>query len=67
MDRNLQYLIDAARKHTITPAEHEAQVRSFAYGNTRIENELITKADIDRAMTSLQSERETTLPYGTDL
>jgi len=59
MDRNLQYLIDQAKKHTITPDEREAQVRSFAYGNTRIENEAITKADIDRAMTSLQSERET--------
>jgi hypothetical protein len=58
MDENLQYLIDAARKHKITPEEHDAQVRSFAYGNTRIENEAITRADIDRAMTSLQSERE---------
>jgi hypothetical protein len=62
MDKNLQYLIDIARMHTITPAEHEAQVRSFAYGNTRIENEAITKADIDRAMTSLQSEREPARP-----
>ena len=62
MDKNLQHLIDMARRHTITPAEHEAQIRSFAYGNTHIENEAITKADIDRAMTSLQSEREPTRP-----
>lgn len=58
MDKNLQYLIDQAKKHTITPEEHEAQVRSFAYGNTRIENGAITKAHIEHAMTSLQSERE---------
>ena len=58
MDNNLQHLIDLAKNHRITPDEHEAQVRSFAYGNTRIENDAITKEDIDRAMTSLQSERE---------
>ena len=58
MDTKLQYLIDLAKQHKITPEEHKAQVRSFAYGNTRIENDAITKADIDRAMTSLQSERE---------
>jgi hypothetical protein len=62
MDKKLQYLIELARKHSITPAEHEAQVRSFAYGNTRLENEAITKADIDRAMTALQSECEPTRP-----
>ena len=62
MDRNLQYLIDCAKKHEITKSEREAQIRSFAYGNTRIENNSITKADIDRAMNSLQSEREPTEP-----
>lgn len=58
MDTNLQQLIDLAKQHTVTPAEREAQVRSFAYGNIHIENESITKADIDRAMTTLQAERE---------
>lgn len=62
MDANLQHLIEQAEKHTITPAEHEAQARSFAYGNTRIENEAITRDHIDRAMTSLQSEREPVRP-----
>jgi hypothetical protein len=65
MEKNLQYLIDCAKKHQITPSEREAQVRSFAYGNTRIENEAITKADIDRAMTSLKSEREPVEPVRT--
>lgn len=54
MDKNLQYLLDCARKHEITASEREAQVRSFAYGNTHIENDSITLADIDEAMTSLQ-------------
>lgn len=56
MDTNLQYLIDCARKHEVTSSEQEAQVRSFAYGNTRIENDSITMDDIDKAMTSLQGE-----------
>ena len=58
MNQDLQYLIDRARRHQTTEAEREAQVRSFAYGNTNIENESITKADIDRAMTALNSARE---------
>ncbi len=58
MDSNLQRLIDLARQHTITPAEREAQVRSFAYGNTKIENASITKADkLTQAMTALRAER----------
>lgn len=39
-------------------AERDAQIRSFAYGNVHLENEAITKADIDNAMKSLQTERE---------
>lgn len=58
MKNGLQYLIDLARKHQITPEEHKAQVRSFAYGNTKIENPSITKADIDQAMTALEAGRE---------
>jgi len=58
VDAHLQYLIDCAKKHQITPSEREEQIRSFAYGNTRIENSSITETDIDRAMASLQSERE---------
>jgi hypothetical protein len=58
MDENLERLIERAREHKITPAEHQAQVRSFAYGNTHLENPSITRDDIDRAMTSLRDERE---------
>jgi len=49
-------LIEMARRHEITNDEHEAQVRSFTYGNTHFENEDITRADVDRAVDSLISK-----------
>jgi hypothetical protein len=58
MSKELQYLIEQARGHSMSVAEQEAQVRSFAYGNTKLENEDVTKGDIERAMTSLHAERE---------
>jgi len=56
--KKLDALIQAAREHEITPEEQDAQVRSFAYGNTHFENESITKGDIDEAIASLKAERE---------
>jgi hypothetical protein len=38
----------------ITPAEQEAQVRSFTYGNTHLENSSITREEVDRVVTSLK-------------
>ena len=59
---HLDFLINAARKYRqekgFPQDERERQIRSFAYGNTRLENEAITKADIDEAMKSLKSERD---------
>ncbi len=54
MPTDLERLIERARKHTISAAEHDAQVRSFAYGNTHFENEAITREDIDRAIKTLE-------------
>ena len=51
---DLQYLIEEARGHHITEEERDAQIRSFAYGNTHLENESITRADIDKAVDSLK-------------
>jgi hypothetical protein len=60
VDINLQKLIELARKHHITAEEHDAQVRSFTYGNTHFENETITRADVDKAVDSIKySERVT--------
>ena len=58
MSKELQELIERARKHQMSPEERDAQVRSFAYGNTHFENESITKAHIDEAMKSLKTNGE---------
>ena len=47
MPDHLQILIDAARTRFITDEEREAQRRSFAYGNTKIENDRITREMVD--------------------
>ena len=38
----------------MTPAQEEAQRRSFAYGNTKIENDRITRQTIDEAAAALE-------------
>jgi hypothetical protein len=48
MPTELQELIDAARLREFSASEREEQRRSFAYGNTKIENPRITRATIDR-------------------
>jgi len=62
MSEHLNYLLDLARKYReekgFPEDERKLQVRSFAYGNTRLENENITKGDIDEAIDSLRLERE---------
>jgi hypothetical protein len=54
MSNKLQQLIELARRHQITDDEHEAQVKSFTYGNTHFENEAITRKDVDEAVDSLK-------------
>ena len=48
MRTELAVLLERARKVQMTPSEKEEQRRSFAYGNSKIENDLITKETIDR-------------------
>jgi len=57
MSKELQALLDVARNVQMTSDEREQQRRSFAYGNTRIENERITRATIDRAAKDLAEEK----------
>ena len=47
MSTELENLIEWARKVRMSPEEKEEQRRSFAYGNTNIENSRITRAMID--------------------
>jgi hypothetical protein len=43
MTKELQELVDRTRKIEMTPNQLREQRRSFAYGNTHIENERITR------------------------
>jgi hypothetical protein len=62
MANELERLIEMARKYrsenVLSGEERTRQVRSFAYGNTHLENDAITKRDIDEAMDSLRVKRE---------
>ena len=49
MPNNLEFLLEQAKKVEMTPAQQEEQRRSFAYGNTKIKNDLITRKMIDEA------------------
>lgn len=50
MTDKLAALIEMSRSVRMTPSESEEQRRSFAYGNTKIENDRITREMInDRA------------------
>lgn len=42
MTKELSKLIEAARSRPFPEAEREAQRRSFAYGNAKIENDRVT-------------------------
>ena len=53
MTDRLQQLLDEAKETVQTPQEKEEQRRSFAYGNTKIENPRITWEMIDREAEAL--------------
>lgn len=57
MVERLQQLISEARSVTPSAAEKEEQRRSFAYGNTKIENPRITRETVDREADSLRNEK----------
>lgn len=47
MSDELKLLLDAARGIEMSPEDKEEQRRSFAYGNSKIENDRITRRTID--------------------
>ena len=53
MTKHLEDLLEAARKRVLSPQEKEEQRRSFAYGNTKIENPLITREMVDEEAEAL--------------
>jgi hypothetical protein len=57
MSNRLDKLLEVARTVQMTSEEREEQRRSFAYGNTKIENDRITKVTIERAAEALAKEK----------
>ena len=57
MSKKLEALLKSAKKVKMTSVEYEEQRRSFAYGNTKIENERITRETIDEAARQLEEEK----------
>jgi Fic family protein len=49
MTKDLQQLLEAARKISMSDKDKEEQRRSFAYGSAKIENDDITQEMVDRA------------------
>ena len=60
MSKKLEKLLAQTRGVEMTPQQREAQRRSFAYGNARLENEHVTPqmiADIAERLAADDAER----------
>jgi hypothetical protein len=55
MSEELNLLLEMARRVQMTPEQAEEQRRSFAYGNTKLENDSITRTVVDRAAERLNT------------
>ncbi|HLG85873.1 MAG TPA: hypothetical protein VKZ79_01600 [Alphaproteobacteria bacterium] len=58
MAEDLKKLVELAKAVRMTAPQVEEQRRSFAYGNTAIENPRITKELINQQAEALQASRE---------
>lgn len=58
MNDKLKELLEAAKKAEPSPEHREKQRRSFVYGNTAIENDLITREMVDREAEKLAREAD---------
>lgn len=57
MSHELNKLIEAAKTREFPATEREAQRRSFAYGNTKIENPRITRQTVDQQAEILNTQK----------
>ena len=57
MSDELSRLLEMARRVQMTPAQEEEQRRSFAYGNTKLENDAITMDTVNQAAEQLKSQK----------
>ena len=58
MEDKLRALLEAAKTVKMTPEDQEVQRRSFAYGNTHIENENITRETIAKAAETMKKRKK---------
>jgi hypothetical protein len=58
MKTDLETLIQKARGVTMTNSQRETQRRSFAFGNTHIENERVTREHIADAAAKISAQGE---------
>ena len=58
MSEALKALLEAAKNAKPSPEHREQQRRSFAFGNTALENHLITRDMIDEQAEKLAREAE---------
>jgi hypothetical protein len=62
LTQHLQHLLENTENVVLTPEEKEQQRRSFAYGNTNIENSRITREMVDQAADALNKEKTDCAP-----
>jgi hypothetical protein len=58
MTSKLKALVDRARNARLTHDHKEEQRRSFAFGNTNIENELITREMVENEADALDASKQ---------
>lgn len=56
MTEELRALVERARGIEMTPAELREQRRSFVFGNTKIENDLITREMVSEIDQQIEEE-----------
>lgn len=56
MPNDLEKLLEKSQSVRMTPADKEAQRRSFAFGNANIENERVTRAMVDAAAEDIDGD-----------
>jgi hypothetical protein len=58
MTKELESLVERARKVEMTPTELREQRQSFVYGNTHIENDVITREMVAEADRKIEIEAQ---------
>ncbi|HVB87030.1 MAG TPA: hypothetical protein VNK23_10260 [Candidatus Dormibacteraeota bacterium] len=56
MTKELIELLEAAKRIELSPEQKEEQRRSFAFGNTNIENPRVTRETVDREAEALRGK-----------